>query len=86
MNTPGRTQLTSFLAGAGAIGIAGVLTRACPGGCTSCATCATALIPMGVSATAVGAAFLGSAAARARRGSSDRADATTDAPKDRDPV
>ena len=74
MSTPRRTQITSFLAGVGAIGLAGVLTRACPGGCSSCATCATALVTMGISATAVGAAFVGSATARKRRAARDRSD------------
>jgi len=74
MRAPGRTQITSFLAGVGAIGLAGVLTRACPGGCSSCAACATALVPMGISATAVGAAFVGSATARKRRATRDGSD------------
>lgn len=59
-------QVASFLAAAGMIGLAGVLTRACPGACTSCGTCASALVPMGASATAVGVAFVGSAGIRRR--------------------
>jgi len=61
-----RRKAASFLAGAGAIGVAGILTRACPGSCTSCATCASTLLPMGASAVAVGAAFASSAGIRAR--------------------
>ena len=61
-----REHAASFLTAAGAIGLAGVLTRACPGGCTSCATCASALLPMGASAAAVGVAFAGSAGIRRR--------------------
>jgi len=60
-------QAASFLAAAGAIGLAGVLTRACPGSCTSCAACASALVPMGASATAVGIALVSSAGMRAHR-------------------
>ena len=59
-------QVGSFLAAAGAIGLAGVLTRACPGGCTSCVTCASALLPMGATAGTMGLAFVGSAGIRAR--------------------
>jgi len=67
MKALSRTQITSFLSAAGALGVASVLTRACPGGCASCASCATALVPMRVSATAIGAALVSSAAARKRR-------------------
>lgn len=66
-----REQAESFAAAAGALAIAGVLTRACPGGCTSCATCATSLLPLGASAAAVGTAFLGSAGIRARKARRD---------------
>jgi len=66
MKSPKRERAASFLAAAGAIGLAGVLTRACPGGCTSCATCASALLPMGASAAAVGVAFASSAGIRGR--------------------
>jgi len=62
------TKATSFLTAAGAIGLAGFFTRACPGGCTTCATCATALLPMGASAAAVGLALVGSARIRSRAG------------------
>ena len=61
-----RGKAASFLAAAGAIGVAGILTRACPGSCTSCATCASTLLPMGASAAAVGAAFASSAGIRVR--------------------
>ena len=61
-----RRHAASFLTAAGAIGLAGVLTRACPGGCTSCSTCAAALMPMGASAAAVSVAFVSSARIRAR--------------------
>jgi hypothetical protein len=71
-------QATSFFAAAGALGVAGFLTRACPGGCTSCATCASALVPMGVSAIAVGGALLTSATTRARRTARARQDAPPD--------
>ena len=77
MNGARKGQAASFLAAAGAIGLAGVLTRACPGGCTSCMTCATTLLPMGASAAAVGVAFVGSASVRARvRGRAREAAAT----------
>lgn len=66
MNEVRKGQAASFLAAASAIGLAGVLTRACPGGCTSCLTCANTLLPMGASASAVTVAFLGSAGVRAR--------------------
>jgi hypothetical protein len=67
VNGERKGHVASFLAAAGAIGLAGVLTRACPGACTSCATCATTLVPMGASAVAVGAALAGSAAVRTQR-------------------
>jgi hypothetical protein len=67
MNGERKGSVASFVAAAGAIGLAGVLTRACPGACTSCATCASTLVPMGASAVAVGAALAGSAAVRAQR-------------------
>ncbi len=69
--TPELTRrATSFLAAAGAVGLAGVLMRACPGSCTSCVTCASSLAPMGASAAAVGIAFASSAGMRAKRGTS----------------
>jgi hypothetical protein len=67
MKADKKGRATSFLAAAGAIGLAGVLTRACPGACTSCATCASTLLPMGASAAAVGVALVSSAGVRARR-------------------
>ena len=76
MNGARRGKAASFLAAAGAIGLAGVLTRACPGACTSCATCASTLLPIGASATAVGIAFASSAGVRARVRARERDDAT----------
>jgi hypothetical protein len=74
VNGERKGHVASFLAAAGAIGLAGVLTRACPGACTSCATCASTLVPMGASAVAVGAALAGSAVVRSRRRSVDLGD------------
>jgi|GEM_PF-3488450 len=62
-----RERLLSFAGAAGAVALAGVLMRACPGSCTSCSTCATAVLPTGVSAIAVGFAIAGSAGVRSRR-------------------
>jgi len=60
--------VASFAAAAGSIGLAAFLTRACPGACTSCASCASSLIPMGTAAGAVGAALVGSVMVRSRLG------------------
>ena len=72
MKLPSKGPVTSFLAAAGTIGLAGVLTRSCPGSCTSCATCASALLPMGASAAAVGIALASSAGVRGRVRVSER--------------
>lgn len=66
MKAPRKRQAASFLAAAGAIGLAGLLTRACPAPCTSCATCASTILPMGASAAAVGMALVSSAGIRTR--------------------
>ncbi|MEI8080799.1 MAG: hypothetical protein WCI74_03030 [Actinomycetes bacterium] len=72
MKVPSKGQATSFLVAAGTIGLAGVLTRTCPGSCTSCATCASALLPIGASATAVGIALASSAGVRVRTRARER--------------
>ncbi|MHB1341907.1 MAG: hypothetical protein ACYC77_08635 [Coriobacteriia bacterium] len=66
MSAPKTNGLASFAAAFGTISVAAVLTRACPGGCTSCTTCAITLVPMGTAAGAVGLAFAGSAWAKRR--------------------
>ncbi len=76
MKAPG-TAATSFISAVGAIGVASFLTRACPGGCTSCTTCAATLMPMGTSAVAVGIALAGSARVRSHAS----AHAAPDAPE-----
>ena len=71
MSAPKTKGLVSFAAAFGTLGVAAVLTRACPGGCTSCTTCATSLVPMVTGAGAVGLAFAGSAWAKKRGGDED---------------
>lgn len=61
-----RRRLASFMGAAAAIGLAALVARACPGGCGNCALCATALVPLGASASAVGLALGGSALARCK--------------------
>jgi hypothetical protein len=78
--TTKRARAASFLAAAGAVGAAGVLTRLCPGSCVSCATCATTLVPMGASFAGVALALAGSAAMRARTTADPRGKARTQRP------
>ncbi len=61
-----KTRAGSFLAAVGTLGLAGVLTRGCPGSCQSCVSCANALVPLGASVAAVGGAFVTSAVLRHR--------------------
>lgn len=64
-------RLASFATAAGTIGVAALLTQACPGACTTCSTCATSLVPVGSALGAVGVAFGGSAYFRARSSRSE---------------
>lgn len=66
MKAGSTAPLASFVTAAGTIGVAALLTQACPGGCVTCGTCATSLVPIGSAFSAVGVAFAGSALFRAR--------------------
>lgn len=68
---PKAARAASFAAAAGSVGVAALLTRACPGPCTTCSSCATTLVPMGSALGAAGLAFVSSAIFRARSGSGD---------------
>lgn len=57
MNANRRATLGSFLGASGTIILAATLTRLCPGGCSSCATCAVSGMSMAAGAAAVGGAL-----------------------------
>lgn len=51
------SQTGSFLAAAGAVGAAALLSRACPAKCGNCAQCATSAGSLAAGALAVGGAI-----------------------------
>jgi len=58
------SQVVSFGGAVGAVALAATLTKACPGGCTSCGSCAAAILPLGATLSGAAVAFVGSAVAR----------------------
>lgn len=50
-----RREMGAFGSAAAGVAVAALLTRACPGGCGTCGSCAAAIVPMGTSLSIVGA-------------------------------
>ncbi len=67
MRRVSRREMGAFGSAAVGVAVAALLTRACPGGCGTCGSCAAAIVPMGTSLSVVGAVL----AVNVRRGKRD---------------